>query len=151
MLIITNYLHSSPILFFFPKDRLCATYPSHSLKENPNYLKSLCYPKWGPAACCSRAKKRPGWWKGNLTLFQMPATEGVVLSKGKLPPAQPPDRLQPTRLLCPRTSPGKNIGAGCCFLLQGIFPTQGSNRHLLHFRQILYHLSHWGGGEVSHV
>ena len=58
MLIITNYLHSSPILFFFSNDRLCATYPSHSLNENPNYLKSLCYPKWGPAACCSRANKR---------------------------------------------------------------------------------------------
>ena len=28
--------------------------------------------------------------------------------------------------------------------LQGIFPTQGSNPGLLHFRQILYHLSHQG-------
>ena len=28
-------------------------------------------------------------------------------------------------------SPGKNTGAGCHFLLQGIFPTQGSNLHLL--------------------
>ena len=27
-------------------------------------------------------------------------------------------------------------------LLQGIFPTQGSNGSLLHCRQILYHLSH---------
>ena len=30
------------------------------------------------------------------------------------------------------------------FLLQGIFPTQGSNPGLLHCRQILYCLSHWG-------
>ena len=30
------------------------------------------------------------------------------------------------------------------FLLQGIFPTQGSNPGLLHWRQILYHLSHQG-------
>ena len=36
---------------------------------------------------------------------------------------------------------GKNTRAGCHFLLQGIFPTQGSNPGLLHFRQILYHLS----------
>ena len=28
-------------------------------------------------------------------------------------------------------SPGKNTGVGCHFLLQGIFPTQGSNPHLL--------------------
>ena len=30
-----------------------------------------------------------------------------------------------------RDSLGKNTGVGCCFLLQGIFPTQGSNPHLL--------------------
>ena len=34
--------------------------------------------------------------------------------------------------------PGKNIGEDCHFLLQGIFPTQGSNSHLLLGRQILY-------------
>ena len=33
---------------------------------------------------------------------------------------------------------------GCHFLLQGIFPTQGSNPDLLHCRQILYLLSHQG-------
>ena len=38
-----------------------------------------------------------------------------------------PHGLQPTRLLCPGHSPGKNIGVGCHFLLQGIFPTQGLN------------------------
>ena len=38
-----------------------------------------------------------------------------------------PHSLQPTRLLRPWDSPGKNTGAGCHFLLQGIFPTQGSN------------------------
>ena len=38
-----------------------------------------------------------------------------------------PNRLQPTRLLCPWDFPGKNTGVGCHFLLQGIFPTQGSN------------------------
>ena len=39
-------------------------------------------------------------------------------------------------------SPGKNSEVGCHALLQGVFPTQGSNPGLLHFRQILYHLSH---------
>ena len=41
-------------------------------------------------------------------------------------------------------SPGKNIGMGSHALLQGIFPTQGSNPGLPHRRQILYHLSHQG-------
>ena len=39
-------------------------------------------------------------------------------------------------------SPGKNTGVGYRALLQGIFPTQGSNPGLLHCRQILYPLSH---------
>ena len=34
--------------------------------------------------------------------------------------------------------PGKNTGVGCHFLLQGIFPTQGSKLHLLHCWWILY-------------
>ena len=41
-------------------------------------------------------------------------------------------------------SPGKNTGVGCHALLQGIFPTQGSNPGLPHCRQIFYHLSHQG-------
>ena len=39
-------------------------------------------------------------------------------------------------------SPGKNTGVGCHALLQGIFPTQGSNPGLPRCRQILYSLSH---------
>ena len=35
-------------------------------------------------------------------------------------------------------------GVGSRSLLQGIFPTQGSNPGLLHCRWILYHLSHQG-------
>ena len=42
-----------------------------------------------------------------------------------------PHGLWPTRLLCPWDSPGKNTGVGCHALLQGIFPTQGSNPCLL--------------------
>ena len=42
-----------------------------------------------------------------------------------------PSGLQPTKLLCPWDFPSKNTGLGCHFLLQGIFPTQGSNPCLL--------------------
>ena len=35
-----------------------------------------------------------------------------------------PRGLQPTRLLCPWNFPGKTIGVGCHFLLQGILPSQ---------------------------
>ena len=36
--------------------------------------------------------------------------------------------------------PGKNTGGGSHSLLQGLFPTQGSNLGLLHCRQILGHI-----------
>ena len=36
--------------------------------------------------------------------------------------------------LCPWDYPGKNTRVGCHFLLQGIFPTQGSNPSLLHWQ-----------------
>ena len=42
-----------------------------------------------------------------------------------------PYGLQPARLLCPWNSPGKNTGASCHFLLQGIFPAQGLTLPLL--------------------
>ena len=45
--------------------------------------------------------------------------------------------------LPPWDSPGKSIRGACHFLLQRIFPTQGSNLGLLHFRQILHQLSHY--------
>ena len=44
--------------------------------------------------------------------------------------------LWPSGLLCSWNFPGKNTGAGCHFLLQGIFLTLGSNPHPLH-------LLHW--------
>ena len=44
----------------------------------------------------------------------------------------------------PWNSPGQNTGVGSLFLLQGIFPTQGSNPGLLHCRWILYQLNHKG-------
>ena len=47
-----------------------------------------------------------------------------------------PYELQPARLFCLWDFPDKNTGAGCHFLLQGIFLTQGPNLRLLY-------LLHW--------
>ena len=49
--------------------------------------------------------------------------------------------MMATRLLCPWDSLRKNTGVGCHALLQGSFPTQGSNPHLLH-------LLHWQVGSL---
>ena len=55
-----------------------------------------------------------------------------------------PHGLQPARLLCPWDFTGNNTGVGCHFLLQGMFPTQGSNPGPPHCRQMRYPLSHQG-------
>ena len=52
-------------------------------------------------------------------------------------PTLRPHGLKPARLLCSWDSPGKNTGVGGHSLLQGIFPTQGSNPGLLHCGWIL--------------
>ena len=54
------------------------------------------------------------------------------------------DSLWPHRLYNPWNSPCQNTGVGSLSLLKGIFPTQGSNPALLHWRQILYQLSYPG-------
>ena len=51
------------------------------------------------------------------------------------------DSLRPHRLYSPWNSPGQDTGVGSLSLLQGIFPTQGSNPGLPHCRQIFYQLS----------
>ena len=60
------------------------------------------------------------------------------------------DSLWPHGLYSPWNSAGQNTGVGSLSLLQGIFPTQGSNPGLLHCRQILYQLSHKGSQKLDH-
>ena len=74
-----------------------------------------------------------------------------VLVAQSYPTLCDPHGLWPTRLFCPWDSPGKNTGGGSHFLLQGTFPTQGSNLHLLNCRKILYHLSHQGSAIAIHM
>ena len=59
-----------------------------------------------------------------------------------------PCGLQPPGPLCPWDSPGKNTGVGCYFLLQGIFPTQGSNPNLVSQEDSLA-LSHQGSLDLG--
>ena len=66
----------------------------------------------------------------------------VLATQSCLTLCDPMDCMQPTRLLHPWNSPGKNTVVGCHSLLQGIFPTHGLNLGLLHRRWMLYRLSH---------
>ena len=91
--------------------------------------------RWG--MCC--------WEKHPQDKVQGPFS--VSVSRSVVSHSLRPCGLQPARLLCPWNSPGKNSGVGSLSLLQGIFPTQGSNPGLLHCRQILYPLSPQGSPE----
>ena len=57
--------------------------------------------------------------------------------------------LRPHLLYGPWNSPGQNIGMGSLSLLQGVFPTQGSNPGLLHCRRILYQLCYEGSKKLN--
>ena len=56
--------------------------------------------------------------------------------------------LRPYGLNSPWNSLGQNTGVGSLSLLQGIFPTQGSNPDLPHYRLVLYQLSHKGSPRI---
>ena len=68
--------------------------------------------------------------------------QSVSVSLSVMSDSLRPNGLQPTRVLCPWDSPGKNTGVTCHFLLQEIFPIHRSNPSLPHCRQNLYHLCH---------
>ena len=68
----------------------------------------------------------------------------VSISRSVVSNSFRPHGLQPTTLLCPWDFSSKNTGVGCCFLPQGIFPTQGLNLRLLH-------LQHCQAGSLSLV
>ena len=61
------------------------------------------------------------------------------------------DSLWPHGLYGPWNSPGQNTELGNLLLLQGIFPTQGSNPGHSRCRQILYQLSHKGNPKPNNL
>ena len=79
----------------------------------------------------------------NLHLYFCKNTSGdSVISCSVVSDSLRPHGLEPTRFLCPWGSPGKNTEVGWHFFLQGIFPTQGSNPHLLRRQEDSLPLSH---------
>ena len=85
--------------------------------------------------------------------FRIPDRSGfhirrVCVSHSAVSNSLRPHGLQPARLLCPWNSLGKNTRVGCHSLLQEIFPTQGSNPGILHYRQNLYYLSHQVSSQI---
>ena len=78
------------------------------------------------------------WQADSLPLSHLSESRSIVSNSLQL------HGLSATKLLSRQSMEfsGKNTGVGCHFLLQGIFPTQGSNPGLPPCRQTLYHLNH---------
>ena len=80
------------------------------------------------------------WWETEIiSVFKKKSESYSVISNS----------LRPHGLYGSWNSPGQNIGVGSLSLLQGIFPTWGSNLGLPHCRQILYWLSHKGSIRIQ--
>ena len=81
--------------------------------------------------------------RGYLALPRAPkvSLRGCYITKSCLTLCNPMGGSPPG---CPWDSLDKNTGVGCCFLLQGIFPTKGSNPHLLYWQPDSLPLSHVG-------
>ena len=96
----------------------------------PTYIRCLGQ---GPAHCGLKAHCLPG--------FAQPVSSDCMCAKWlpSCPTLCNPMGCSLPGPSYPRDSPGKNMGMGCHALLQGPFPTEGSNRHLLNWRQIFYH------------
>ena len=89
----------------------------------------------------------PEAWQMLSSLFLTTAWEERVmlcLVVQSCPALCDPMNCSPPGSSVPGESPGKNTGVDHHALLQGIFPTQGSNPGLTHCRWILYQLSHTG-------
>ena len=104
------------------------------------------YISWAPPGLPGSWQGRPGaghtlllcWFRGSAPLARY---WGVVLSQFIRVQFFASLWTEAPQALRPRDSPGKNTGVGCHALLQRIFPTQGSNPHLLR-------LLHWQAGSL---
>ena len=153
MYIKTQLVHSVTVLS--PQTRLKVsdyrvqhthtTHTHHSCTHNPDIillilllllgaLTSLLVFSWSFPEC-PQPEHQANWV---IPSFLGISKLAVIVLVAQSCPTLRPRGVQPTRLLSPWYSPGKNTGVGCHFLLQRIFPTQGSNPS----RQILYCLSY---------
>ena len=75
---------------------------------------------------CSCGSREGGLWSARASVAVAPGRKKVKVKVAQLCPT-----LRPRGLYSPWNFPGQNPRVGSCSLLQRIFPTQGSNPHLL--------------------
>ena len=75
-------------------------------------------PKTGVLGAAAERLLRSSQWSAPGGSAHAPSLGSQSVSRSAVSDSWRPHGLQPTRLLCPRESPGKNPGLGCHFLLQ---------------------------------
>ena len=127
---------------FVPLQKLCL-----HLASCKSFLLSFgggCIPKWGSG--CGVEASRTCFQPQLIGRSKAFSGESSLILKVKVTVVS--DSLRPHGLYSPWNSPGQNSGVSSRSLLEGIFPTQGSNPGLLHCRQILYQLIYQGRPRV---
>ena len=131
-MIILNYKHFQYInhCMLKKKKKKKQEYPTGNLKSSPwpkrpliikvHKLISIEYPRQYSKCCC------------------------YCLPSKSCPTLCDPMDCSPPGFSVHGISPGKNIGVGCHFLVQGLLLTQGSNSYLLHWQVDSLPLSHQG-------
>ena len=104
---------------------------------------SSLFSGWGHWGTERLSRPELTWLGIHEELFWVLTPEVKVLLAQSYPTLWDPGDCGPPGSSGPQNSPGKHAGVGCHFLHQEIFPTQGSNQGLPHYKQILYRLSHW--------
>ena len=105
-----------PSIRVFPKEvGICISWPKY----------------WSFSFSISPSNEYSGLISFRVDWFDLFAVQFSSVTQSCLTLCNPMDCIQ---VPCPWDFPGKNTGVGCHFLLQGIFLTQGSNPHLLHWQ-----------------
>ena len=105
----------APLSIGFPREEYCSKLSFPPPRDPPD-------PGVEPTSLAS-----PALAGGFLPLYPLrsPHTEQNFEVTQSLSDSATPWTARPTRLLCPLDFPGKGIGAGCHFLLQGNLPDPG--------------------------
>ena len=107
-----------------PKSQQCPAWEAFICGKNLAFITALIC-----QGCCSKGPQTR-WPTGKECIVHF--WRLLLFSCSVVSDSLCPNGLQPARLLCPWHSPSKNTGVGCHALLQGTFPTQGSNLCLLY-------------------
>ena len=89
-----------------------------------------------------------GWERKGLVFTSLEKVK-VKVAQSCPTLCDPMDCTIPWTVFIPWNSPGQNTGVSSLSLLQGIFPTQGSNPGLPYCRRILYQLSYQGSPSLE--